>query len=202
MSTERIRSEEPVKNSIHNLIQTLSVKLDSAARYGLYQEDARKDGFDDCAELFGRLATAEQQAIRDLLACLQKHIREGDAARPEEARRGGQARGEEKPPRQAERRQRAGSVSAGAAVRGRRTEVKQRREGEGTRARRARGRVNPIQVQKFLKGVDYPARREDLLRHAEEQGADENVRAALEGIPDREYEGPSGVSEEIGRAEG
>jgi hypothetical protein len=38
---ERIRFEEPVKNTIHNLVQTLSVKLDSSARYGLYQEDAR-----------------------------------------------------------------------------------------------------------------------------------------------------------------
>jgi hypothetical protein len=36
MATEQIRGEEPVKNSIHNLVQTLSVKLDSAARYGLY----------------------------------------------------------------------------------------------------------------------------------------------------------------------
>ena len=51
MATEQIRGEEPVKNSIHNLVQTLSVKLDSAARYGLYQQDAKKDGFDDCGAL-------------------------------------------------------------------------------------------------------------------------------------------------------
>ena len=55
MSFELIREAKPVHNSIHDLVQTLSVKLDSAARYGLYQEDAREDGFDDCAELFGRL---------------------------------------------------------------------------------------------------------------------------------------------------
>ena len=79
MATEQIRGEEPVKNSIHNLVQTLSVKLDSAARYGLYQEDARKDGFDDCAELFGKLQQSEQQEIQGLVRCLREHIGESGA---------------------------------------------------------------------------------------------------------------------------
>jgi hypothetical protein len=78
MSLEQIRTEQPVKNTVHNLVQTLSTKLDSAARYGLYQEDASKDGFDDCVEVFGRLADREQENIQDLLHCLQEHI--GDAA--------------------------------------------------------------------------------------------------------------------------
>ena len=29
--------------------------------------------------------------------------------------------------------------------------------------------VNPVQVEKFLKGVDYPATKEDLIRHAQQQ---------------------------------
>ena len=76
MGMEQIRAEEPVKNTIHNLIQTLSTKLDSAARYGLYQEDARKDGYEDCAEVFSRLAEREQEAIRELINCLQKRLGE------------------------------------------------------------------------------------------------------------------------------
>ena len=76
MGMEQIRTEEPVKNTIHNLIQTLSTKLDSAARYGLYQEDARKDGYEDCAEVFSRLAEREQEAIRELINCLQKRLGE------------------------------------------------------------------------------------------------------------------------------
>jgi hypothetical protein len=51
------------------LIQTLSVKLDSAARYRLYEEDARKDGFDDSAELFGRLEQQEREATDELMRC-------------------------------------------------------------------------------------------------------------------------------------
>jgi hypothetical protein len=76
---EQIRTEQPVKNTIHNPVQTLSIKLDSAARYGLYQEDARTDGYEDCAEMFGRLAEREQEAIRDLVNCLEKHIGEAKA---------------------------------------------------------------------------------------------------------------------------
>lgn len=76
-AAERIRTEEPVVNTVHNLIQTLSIKLDSAARYGLYQEDARTDGFGDCADLFGSLAEREQEDIQGLIRCLQDHL--GDA---------------------------------------------------------------------------------------------------------------------------
>jgi hypothetical protein len=56
---------------------------------------------------------------------------------------------------------------------------------------------NPIQVQKFLGGIDYPASKEDIVRTAKEAGADENVLNALEGIPDREYDGPTAVSEAV-----
>jgi Protein of unknown function (DUF2795) len=61
--------------------------------------------------------------------------------------------------------------------------------------------VNPIQIQKFLKGVDYPARKADLLATAERQGADEEARAALERLPEREYRTPADVSEALGEIE-
>jgi hypothetical protein len=77
MSIEAIREARPVQNSVHDIIQTLSVKLDSAARYGLYQQDAREDGFEDCIELFARLADQEQHAIQDLIGCLRDHIATG-----------------------------------------------------------------------------------------------------------------------------
>ena len=62
-------------------------------------------------------------------------------------------------------------------------------------------KVNPIQVQKFLGGMDYPAGKEKLVEHARGQGADENVISTLEQLPDREYDGPSGVTKEIGNIE-
>jgi hypothetical protein len=52
--------------------------------------------------------------------------------------------------------------------------------------------VSPIDIQKALKGMDYPATKEQILEHA--KGGDKDVLDALNKIDDREYEGPSGVS--------
>jgi hypothetical protein len=57
--------------------------------------------------------------------------------------------------------------------------------------------VSPIDIQKALSGMDYPARKEDIVRHAQQSGADKEVIEALEKIEDREYEGPSGVSSAV-----
>ena len=62
-------------------------------------------------------------------------------------------------------------------------------------------KVNPIQLQKHLKGVDYPASKEDLIAHAKQQGADENALSALEQLPDEQFETPADVSKAIGESE-
>jgi hypothetical protein len=54
--------------------------------------------------------------------------------------------------------------------------------------------TNPIQLQRFLGGVDYPATREDLVRHAESQGADREVLDTLRNLPKDRFEGPNAVS--------
>jgi hypothetical protein len=59
---------------------------------------------------------------------------------------------------------------------------------------------NPIQLQKFLKDTGYPARRDELVRRAGHNGADEAVPDSLRKIPDREYDGPNAVSQEFARA--
>lgn len=62
-------------------------------------------------------------------------------------------------------------------------------------------RVNPIQVQKHLKGMDYPANKEDLIKHAKEHGADDNLQSLLEELPEDKYETPADVSKAIGQIE-
>lgn len=59
--------------------------------------------------------------------------------------------------------------------------------------------VNPIQVEKYLRHVDYPAEKEDLIKSAEEEGADENVIHTLEDLPEDKFNGPKDVSRAIGR---
>ncbi|WP_263770084.1 DUF2795 domain-containing protein [Propionivibrio soli] len=58
---------------------------------------------------------------------------------------------------------------------------------------------NPIEVQKFLGGLDYPTGKEDILQKAKSEGADDNVMQALEQIPDQEYASPIAVSREVGK---
>jgi hypothetical protein len=54
-----------------------------------------------------------------------------------------------------------------------------------------------IQVQKFLGGIDYPASKEEIVRTATDAGAGDEVLNALEGLPEREYDGPTAVSEAV-----
>ncbi|GAB3459065.1 hypothetical protein GCM10027321_15930 [Massilia terrae] len=59
--------------------------------------------------------------------------------------------------------------------------------------------VNPIQIQKYLKGVDYPASKEALLAKAKSMGADENVCQSIEQLPDEDFQTPADVSQAFGR---
>ncbi|CAA9892867.1 conserved hypothetical protein [Candidatus Methylobacter favarea] len=61
--------------------------------------------------------------------------------------------------------------------------------------------VNPIQVQKFLSGMDYPASKEEIVTHAQSQGADDKVMQTLQQLPDESFQTPADVSQAIGRIE-
>lgn len=58
---------------------------------------------------------------------------------------------------------------------------------------------NPIQIQKFLGGLDYPVSKQDLIDKAKREGADRKVMDALEQIPDQEYTSPVAVSRAVGQ---
>jgi hypothetical protein len=57
--------------------------------------------------------------------------------------------------------------------------------------------VSPIEVQKALGGVDYPADKEDLVKNAEKKDANDKVLSALKDLPDKKYESPADVNKEI-----
>ncbi len=61
--------------------------------------------------------------------------------------------------------------------------------------------VNPVQVEKFLKGMDYPVSKQDIIQKAEEEGADENVMETLNKLPERQYNSPVSISKELGKME-
>lgn len=59
--------------------------------------------------------------------------------------------------------------------------------------------LTPFRVQKFLGGLRYPARKAQVLERARQRGADEQVMAALNRLPDRAWDSPISLSRDMGR---
>ena len=57
--------------------------------------------------------------------------------------------------------------------------------------------VNPIELQKHLKGVDYPATKDDLVSVAQSNGAPQEIVDALQSAKKDSFEGPSAVQQEL-----
>ncbi len=62
------------------------------------------------------------------------------------------------------------------------------------------GGHGPANVMKHLKGIDFPVSKQQLLEHARKgPGPDtEDVMDVLEQIPDKEYNTPAEVMQELG----
>lgn len=58
-------------------------------------------------------------------------------------------------------------------------------------------KISPIELQKALSGIDYPCKRDDLVRTARNNGAGEEVIAALEQLSDATFDGPDDVSKAV-----
>jgi hypothetical protein len=58
-------------------------------------------------------------------------------------------------------------------------------------------KLNPIELQKALKGVSYPASKDDLVKTAESNGASEDITSALEGLGDDHFNTPADVTQAI-----
>lgn len=60
--------------------------------------------------------------------------------------------------------------------------------------------MNPIQVQQYLKGIDYPISKQGLIKYANDNGAPKEVLDTLEQISGKEYNGPTDLTHEIAMA--
>lgn len=58
--------------------------------------------------------------------------------------------------------------------------------------------VAPVKVQKFLKGVNYPAKRKQLIETAKLNNADQQVISLLERLKEEDFKSPAEVSRGIG----
>lgn len=60
-------------------------------------------------------------------------------------------------------------------------------------------RVIPVRIQEYLSGVEYPATKDQLVSHAQEHGAPDDVIQFMKRMPNRNYKGPTDVSQEAGK---
>lgn len=58
-------------------------------------------------------------------------------------------------------------------------------------------RFQVTEVQKSLKGFDYPGSAQDLARHAESNGADRELVEALRSLDKDSFDGPNAVMHEL-----
>ena len=56
---------------------------------------------------------------------------------------------------------------------------------------------SPIGIQKALKGASYPAKKQELLKTAQANGADDSTLKTLRDMPDDEYDTPAAVSKAV-----
>ncbi len=61
--------------------------------------------------------------------------------------------------------------------------------------------INPIELQKHLKGVSYPAGRDAIVEAAKSNGADDDVVSALEAIADQDYDTPAALNHALKEAD-
>jgi hypothetical protein len=58
-------------------------------------------------------------------------------------------------------------------------------------------KVNPLKAQKYLQQIDYPVNKEQLITHAQQQGADEEVISALSKFTNKTFFSPAEVTQTL-----
>jgi hypothetical protein len=57
-------------------------------------------------------------------------------------------------------------------------------------------KVSPAEVEKFLKGVDFPAKKDDLVKHVKQES--QQVLEVLQKLPNETFNKPTDVAKAIG----
>ncbi len=62
-------------------------------------------------------------------------------------------------------------------------------------------RISPVQMQKHLKGVNYPASKGDLVARAQQNNASGEIVDKIRQLPADSFNGPKDVMRALGRTE-
>lgn len=74
-----------------------------------------------------------------------------------------------------------------------------RKSSEGGRG--ASDQASPAAVERYLKGVDFPCDKDDLIEQARGNGAPSDVIHVMEGFSEKEYGSPVDVAKEVSRVQ-
>lgn len=62
-------------------------------------------------------------------------------------------------------------------------------------------KASPAAIERYLKGIHYPARKNDLISQAQNNGAPDDVMNVLNRFEDKEYKSTVDVAKEVGNVE-
>jgi hypothetical protein len=60
---------------------------------------------------------------------------------------------------------------------------------------------SPINVARYLSGIDFPVGKQDLIHHTKQNQADQEVLDVLDKMPDQEYKSMKDVMKGVGQVE-
>ncbi len=60
-------------------------------------------------------------------------------------------------------------------------------------------RVSPAYVEKYIKGIKFPASKQELIEQAESNNAGDDVLNILDNVPDKQFNSPIEISIAIGK---
>jgi hypothetical protein len=63
---------------------------------------------------------------------------------------------------------------------------------------RGMGGHSPSNIAHHLKGIDFPASKDDLIQQAKKNGADSEVLESIKNMPDDEYTDMAGIMQGYG----
>lgn len=57
--------------------------------------------------------------------------------------------------------------------------------------------LNPAQLERYLKAVNYPVSKAELVKQVERNGADQSICAAISSLPNQTYDSSAAVNRAI-----
>ena len=62
-------------------------------------------------------------------------------------------------------------------------------------------KTNPIEVANSLRGIEYPVNKKGLLKCARDNEARAEIIKVIKNLPEKEYDDPISISQELGNIE-